>query len=661
MKYKRPLTTGRLAMAVTLLSGSLGLGDAAWAGCELSFDPMTGMTGWMGHPCTQPRPGPSAQTLSPDGITTVVTTPEGHFPPQDPFANPPGSNFLMTVYENLRDFNGDEMPNTMPSTPDNPYNLHDGPVLTQSINPTSPEDDLDKIIDEIEQAAARGRNKVHKKLVQRAIDILEGNPIEDRAYSGFPLLHYNGPNKVKAVQPIHDAEGNVVGGNVDVNMIYYNQHIEADTGFLDPSAVMDVPWTITYHVNILNRGMEDFSPMVMNFDQVGPNRGPFHASMDQTFFPMLDEGTRYTVRIKQTLGKYYNLTYTWGWRIHPPRVQVIENALKTAGPDNWTLTQWEKFAFCEGGVDDPDCNPVGNREDKSFAISRIGDLSPAKRMWNIFSSMQEDKHNNKGKHKNKHKHKHKHRHPAHMDLQAVAADLRQAYLDWTDRTALPTGVSADPDATLTLIFVNNTIYGNRQGLQGEGSGQGPASYKGISNGSAHDWNVRPYNYKVTVYNGDHFPHGYMNVDFGGSRGWENQFQYTDPTTLVGPHPVIEPGHLAMLPPFSNPENVLYGHDNVYPINRGGVEEYLQSTPRDQLDPHNGMPQLGSGCFFTFGRNHAWPNAGGPWGSIIVPPVAEDGTPGLHKVDITFNYEPSTRLRIYQFDPLHHDIAIYSLH
>src|SRR5690606_35002451 len=126
----------------------------------------------------------------------------------------------------------------------------------------------------------------------------------------------------------------------------------------------------------------------------------------------------------------------------------------------------------------------------------------------------------------------------------------------------------------------------------------------ISNGSAHDWNVRPYNYKVTVYNGDHFPHGYMNVDFGGSRGWENQFQYTDPTTLVGPHPAIEPGHFAMLPPFSNPENVVYGHDNVYPINLGGVEEYLQSTPRDQLDPHNGAPQLGSGCFFTFGRKHA---------------------------------------------------------
>ena len=178
MKHKRPFTTGRLAIAVALLSGSLGLGSVAWAGCEITFDPMTGMDGYMGHPCTQPRPGPSTQTLSPVGTTTIVTTPEGHFPPVDPFANPPGSNFLMTVYENLRDFNGDEMPNTLPSTPDNPYNLHDGPVLTQKINPTNPEDDLDAIIDEIEKTAAKGQKKVHSDLVERAIDILEGNPSE---------------------------------------------------------------------------------------------------------------------------------------------------------------------------------------------------------------------------------------------------------------------------------------------------------------------------------------------------------------------------------------------------------------------------------------------------------------------------------------------------
>jgi len=630
-------------------AGPVGVGD-----CALTEDPMTGMTGWMGHPCTQPRPGPSTQTNPEPGLTQVVT-PEGHFPPVDPFANPPGSNFLMNVYKNLYDFNGDEMPNTLPSTPLNPYNLHDGPVLTQKINPASPEDDLDFIIDEIEQAVSGGSG-LDPHFVELGIAILEGDKVtgdaHGRAYSGFPMLHYNGPNKVKSVEPIcEDQNGNVVdecgpndtvvGGNVDVNMIYFNQHIKSDTAFVDPSAVQEVPWTVTYHVNILNRGLEDFSPMVMNFDRVGPNRGPFHASMDQSYFPMLEEGTKYTVKIKQNKGKYFNLVYTWGWRIHPPRVQVMENALKTAGPDGDTLPEWEKKAFCEGGKTDPNCDPVNNDGDRLYAISQIGDLSPAKRMWNTFRAMQD----------------------GGIDDEQAATDLRAAYLDWVDRTKLPAGVEADPDSTITLFYVNNTIYGSKQGLQGAGSELGPASYKGIANGAAHDWSIRPYNFRVTLLNGDHFPHGYMNVDFGGSRGWENQFQFTDPTTLMdpnGPHtgPTEIEGRQFNI---SDDGIVLTDEENIFPINRGGTEEFLKPDPRNQEDRDNGSPQLGSGCFFTFGRNHAWPNAGGPWGGIVVPPVQGDGSPSQHIVEIEYNYEPSRRLRIYQFDPLHHDVAIYSLH
>jgi len=49
-------------------------------------------------------------------------------------------------------------------------------------------------------------------------------------------------------------------------------------------------------------------------------------------------------------GKYYNLTYTWGWRNHPPRVQVSENACKRM-PDatgkSKTLVQWEADVFGE--------------------------------------------------------------------------------------------------------------------------------------------------------------------------------------------------------------------------------------------------------------------------------------------------------------------------
>nr|WP_305910006.1 hypothetical protein [Methylomarinum sp. Ch1-1]MDP4522952.1 hypothetical protein [Methylomarinum sp. Ch1-1] len=599
------------------LAGAIALLTAA------NLSATASAAGIIGHPGPQPRPGPSMQTLSDDGMTTYVVTPEGHFPAVDPFDNPPGSNFLPTVNSNMIDFNGDEMPNTQPSaygTGDSRYLLHDGPVLTQAVNKASPSDDLDAVIDALEYAA--GKNKVDKDAVHFGLDILEGNPIADRAYSGIPVLHYKGPEKAKTVIPIC-AEHNpcqendtVIGGNVDVEMIFFDQRIEADTAFVDPSAVQDVPWTITYHVNILHNGIEDFSPMVMYFDQ-NPDgtRGPFHVSMDQTYFPMLEEGTRYTVKIKESLGKYYNLTYIWGWRIHPPRVQVIENATKA--PMGKTLVQWESDVF---GV-----NPSLNEETKLAAIAKIGDIAPAKRMWNILRMLSD--HNKKQAKK--------------KSLEHMVADLRAAYLDWMDRTKLPAGVEADPDATITLLYANNTIYGSRQGLSGEGSGQGPASFKGICNGCAHDWTIRPYNYKVTLLNGDHFPHAYMNVDFGGSRGWENQFQETDPTTAFAEHEHAAPSVIegsettivddVLLDTTPNPAKqglaidpstgeYVKTNDLVFPMNTGGTEEFLQASPRDP--DINAEPQFGSGCFFTFGRNHAWPNAGGPWGMIMVPPSAK---------------------------------------
>jgi len=673
-------------------------------------------TGWLGHPCPQPRPnhghffGSMQQPIfDGDGVTVIgtkVTTPEGQHPAVSPFDEPPGSNFLNNVNHNLVDFNGDEMPNTLPSRlGSSEYMLHDGKVKTKKINKTSPAEDLDRIIDKLEESASK-HGKVKLKYIDFALDILEGNKIKNRAYSGFPMLHYNGPNKLGVVEPIYDENGVKVGGELEVGMIYFDQHIESDISLIDVSQVQDVPWSITYKVSILTGGIEDFSPMVMNFDR-NPNdtQGPFHASMDQSYFPMLEEGTQYKIKIKETYGKHYNLTYTWGWRIHPPRVQVTENANKMAG--GMTLLQHEQVVF---GVD-----PMGSEANKLAAIAKIGDIAPAKRMWNIFKSLRArgddvDHDDDNDDDNDNHKSNKKKIMIDTDELATIAANLREAYLDWADRTKLPTGVSADPDATITLLYANNTIYGSRQGntgtgVSGDDSGQGPAAFKGICNGCAHDWDKRPYNFKVSLINGDNFPHGYMNVDFGGSRGWENQFQDTDPTTALATYPhteqtVIEgryftvedhvlldntpnPGKQALrnVPEGVNSGNgvsIIKGdlveenitevitNDRVFPMNTGGMEEFLEPTPRELNEDgtinNNATQQFGSGCFFTFGRNHAWPNAGGPWGGIMVPPVDPvTGEPGKHKVEIEYNFEPSRRLKIYQFDPLHHDVAIYSLH
>ena len=535
----------RLLLAITVSLGSIATAMAA--DCVMP----------------QPRP-PEAQesvTITNGVKTTTIITPENTiFPSQDPFNEPPGSNHLPTVYKNVCDSNGVEIPNTLPSTPEHPYNLHPDPVVS-NIDKTSPTDDLAVLFKKIYNTKGS-----RPALVQNAIDILEGNPIPKRNYSGMPVLHYNGPLKVKHVQPIYDSNNVKIGGTVEVHQIWFDSHIESDTSFIDPSDVLDVPWTIHYKVDTLNRGHEDFAPMVMYFDDPAlspPGMPPMpNVLMDQTFFPMND-GTRTEYQVAMAPGKYYNLSYHWGWRRHPPRVQVIENARKVVGGK--TLPQWETFVFGE--------NPRASEADKLAAIAKIGDLAPEKRMWNTLKKIK-------------------------SQGSASAADLtalNRAFDQWQNRNKLPDGVKADPDSDWTLFFVNNTIYGEMKGISDDSHVEYPA------------WNLRGKTVKIKLLNGDHFDHGYFNVDFGGRRGWENTFQSTQ---AIG----------------------------------------------------------GAGQWFTFGRAHWWVNAGMPTsgkpGLIITPAATGSGDTtvvGEHNLVMQMNFEPSRRIRWYQFDPLHHDIAVWSIH
>src|SRR5215831_14674875 len=376
-----------MRLAVLLLQTGL-FGSALSFAQQPTFDtcPLIAKTPMTsGDPHPQPRPKASSVTVFQNGgVTTAkITTGSGCFPESDPFRNPPGTNFLPSVFTNVFDGNGVEMPNTLPSTPMIPYNLHDGQPVVTKINPASPTDDLIEIFDHVQFRTDKIKKGISlgdpdlsamAKNLQRGIDILEGNPVPNRLYSGLPLLHFMGPEKVKKVIPILDGQNRLIGGNVTIHQVWFDTHVESDTAFLDTSSVLEVPWTITYVVDVLSRGNDYFSPFVMYFDDPAltkPNPPMPHVAMDQTFYNM-EEGTRTVFKIKMAPGKYYNLTYTWGWRAHPPRVQVTENANKRVppNPQGKTLVEWERFVFGD--------HPSANKEQ---AIALIGDLAPEKRMW----------------------------------------------------------------------------------------------------------------------------------------------------------------------------------------------------------------------------------------------------------------------------------------
>src|SRR5689334_6821542 len=139
------------------------------------------------HPGPQPRPmaaqmtvDSQVDTVGPDGVvTTTINSATSPLPVGT-------SNQLNYVQSNNIDGRGVEMLNTLPSTTTSGANLIDGPVQVIAIDKTSPKDDLNQLLTDIQSAASNGI--VDQQKIQAALDILEGNPIANRVYSGFPLL-----------------------------------------------------------------------------------------------------------------------------------------------------------------------------------------------------------------------------------------------------------------------------------------------------------------------------------------------------------------------------------------------------------------------------------------------------------------------------------------
>src|SRR6202011_675364 len=97
---------------------------------------------------------------------------------------------------------------------------NDPAALSLLGSPGTPEDDLRNALDALAGAADTA---TASSALQQALDILEGNPLPTKAYSGIPLLNWNVAAKVKTVP---------AGGTVTVNQVRFGERILTDTWLL---------------------------------------------------------------------------------------------------------------------------------------------------------------------------------------------------------------------------------------------------------------------------------------------------------------------------------------------------------------------------------------------------------------------------------------------
>ncbi|HMC52098.1 MAG TPA: hypothetical protein VKI64_05000, partial [Acidimicrobiales bacterium] len=149
----------------------------------------------------------------------------------------------------------------------------DPAALARLGSPATPTDDLR---DALQALAAATDSATASTARQQAIDILEGNPLPGRPYSGMPLLSWNLATKVKTVP---------AGGAVVVNEVRFGQQVLSDTWllqFADPTR----PFSITYRVADLSQPAGELTPT-----PVVTTGTSSHAAFAPLMIPPTDTGT----------------------------------------------------------------------------------------------------------------------------------------------------------------------------------------------------------------------------------------------------------------------------------------------------------------------------------------------------------------------------------
>jgi len=250
----------------------------------------------------------------------------------------------------------------------------------------SPNRDMANALDDMVDAAKHGDGTAMRSHAQDLMDVLLGTT-QGRIYDGFAMLNFNrgafvpdqepGEYKMKSVRDSGLTELGMDGQEhpiweADVAMLYYDGQIDSDTFLLQFPPEAGEFDTVRLHYTIYALDREDFSPTVVLVDrrQPGSVQFPFKG-FDACWVPVGQNGGN-VVEVTMDLppNRLLRGIYTWGWRIHPPRIQFLQPI-------------WQHHNAHTGAVE---LEPQGlsfavrNRE---LTLDGIADAAPEKKMYTL--------------------------------------------------------------------------------------------------------------------------------------------------------------------------------------------------------------------------------------------------------------------------------------
>ncbi|MFQ5715936.1 MAG: hypothetical protein ACE5GQ_02415 [Nitrospinales bacterium] len=247
---------------------------------------------------------------------------------------------------------------------------------------SSPNDDMKKALADLSDAAKKGKSMT--AAATELMNILEGTT-SGRIYDGFAMLNYNhnfpGEYKTKRLRDTGLTEPGVGGTRkiweVNVSMFFYDGQIDADTFLVRVPAEADPLDTFRVNYKIYSVVREEFSPTTV-MAEAFPFKG-----LDSVWIPFGGgEVMEFTMKLPPL--RMVRGVYTWGWRVHPPRIQFLQPIFEL---DPATLTPSYTAASTIPDLESlPPLEPQGlsfavrNRE---LSLEGIGAAAPEKKMWYV--------------------------------------------------------------------------------------------------------------------------------------------------------------------------------------------------------------------------------------------------------------------------------------
>lgn len=368
----------------------------------------------------------------------------------------------------------------------------------------SPNDDLRRGLSDLLDAASVNDTGGMDAAADELLDILFGRT-EGRIYDGFPMLnirvdtpptpdHEPGEYKMKVTQLSGDTFESPFDGEtrrvweVDIAMLYYDGQIDSDTFLVHFPAEAHPDDTLRVNYRIYSLVQEDFSPTLVMLDyRKAANTVQFPFKGMDSVWIAFEPGQVLDVSVDYPPVRMVRGVYTWGWRVHPPRIQFMQPTYeiydqRTEDPDDTVL--------------DPQSLSFIQRNRTEMVLDFVSEAAPEKKIWKVATAVKDGAS------------------PVKVLRMLLQPDVEPSHTwtDWADlvknQTQLPPEaweILADEeglergdygDFNMITAFVNNETYGEGPFLD-----------------EIRTWQQGD-KFKVKLLNLDHHTHYFRNVDFG---------------------------------------------------------------------------------------------------------------------------------------------------